>query len=628
MIMLSNKVGGYVGKILRVDLTSECLTEEHLNEATLRKWLGGDGLGAKYLYEEVLPGVESLDPENRLIVTSGPLGGTSLQGSGTFSVVTKNCISGGASTSQANGFFGAFMKFSGFDGFIVQGSAKRWLYLYLHDGVAELRDASHLIGKDTVETEDLIRKELGKRKEELSVFSIGPAGENLVKFAAILGDRGHAVGRNGVVMGSKKLKAFAAARGKGRIEVKNARKVSTLAKELLEILKDDPVGKMNYLWGTSALFTPFEILGKLPVKNLSSVERFPAHAEFMGEYYRPRFEIKPKPCWACKLHHLHTVKMTEGPYAGMETEEPEFEQMAMFGPQIGQSEPGAAIMLSNVADRLGLEAEEAGRVIGLAMECYEKGILTKKKTDDLEMTWGNVEAAKTLLYKIANREGFGNVLAEGTLRAAKLIGGKAPDLGVYTMKGLTLRGSDPRVSTSLLFDMCVSNTGHSEIAPGPVTPEFDLPVVKDIFSPEEVTLSVVRQKARVPFVDSLGVCFFSTNVDVKRLCQILSAATGWNFTFEEATEVGKRIVNLLRVFNIRHGHTPDLDAPSPRLAEPVPSGPSKGKTIGPAFNKMRRLYYEEMGWDPDTSRPLPETLKSLGLGYTIPDIWGKEAPEV
>ena len=231
--MPSPHVGGYAGKFLRVDLTRESIAEERFDEAVLRKYVGGMSIGAKVLYEEVPPGVGWSDPENRIIMASGPLGGTSVGGSGEIAIVTKGSLTNGAASTQAAGFFGAYLKFSGFDGIILHGAAERLVYLYIHDGVCEFKDASHLAGKDTFETDDIIHKELGKEKErDLSVLCIGPAGEKLVKFAGILGDKGHSASQNGsgAVMGSKKLKAIAVARGKTPVVVNNRQALSAAAK--------------------------------------------------------------------------------------------------------------------------------------------------------------------------------------------------------------------------------------------------------------------------------------------------------------------------------------------------------------------------------------------------------------
>ena len=267
------KVYGYAGKILRVDLTNERLTEEVLDETTLRKWVGGAGLGAKYLYEEVPPEVEWNDPENRLIIASGPLGGTRAGGSGTICITTKGCLTNGAVSSQANGFMGAYMKLSGYDAVIFEGVASRWVYLYMHDGKAELRDAQHLLGKDTWETEDAIKNELGYREREMSVFCIGPAGENGVKFAGVFGDKDHVAGHNGsgAVMGVKKLKALCAVRGNAKVPVHDSEHLVTAVNNMWEAIQYYPMSKATFDWGTGGSYEMgqrrMEVLGVIPTKN-------------------------------------------------------------------------------------------------------------------------------------------------------------------------------------------------------------------------------------------------------------------------------------------------------------------------------------------------------------------------
>ncbi|MDP2953949.1 MAG: aldehyde ferredoxin oxidoreductase N-terminal domain-containing protein, partial [Chloroflexota bacterium] len=396
-------------------LTQRQLREEKVDEATLRKYLGGMGLGASYLYDEVNPEINWDDPANRLILASGPLGGTIVDGTGCFSITTKGPITNGAGCSQANGFFGAFLKFSGFDAVVVQGQSSDWTYLYLHDGVAELRDARRLVGKDTWETDDLIKEEIGKTARQASVCCIGPAGENRVKFAAIVSDKGHVAGHNGMgaVMGAKKLKAIAVARGKPRFAVKDRERLAALAKEVFAWRIQDPeVGKKWFEWGTTWIYGSAPALGQLPVKNLTT-SVFPEAEKFTGAYCRPRWKIKPNPCWACRNHHCYLVEVTEGPYAGFKGEEGDYEVMAAFGSLIGQTDAGAATMLANECDKLGLEGIEAGWLISWLIECYERGLITREQADGLPMNWGNVEAVKTMLGKISHREGFGDFLAEG-----------------------------------------------------------------------------------------------------------------------------------------------------------------------------------------------------------------------
>ena len=290
--MAASAIGGYTGRILRVDLGREQISEESLDNETLRKYIGGTGLGAKYLYEEVPPGVEWSDAENRMMFFTGPLAGTKVNGSGTFSVVSKGPMTNMAGASQANGYFGAFLKFAGFDGVIVQGRAKRWLYLYIHGGTAELRDAQNLQGKDTWETEDVI-KQVSSR--QCSVYSIGPAGENLVRFAAIVGDHGHVAAHNGLgaVMGSKKLKAIAAERGRGKIPVAEPARLSKLAKALIDNARemDTNLGP----WGTAWVFPRGATMGTLPVRNYTT-SIFPEADKFSGQHLRTHFKVTPSTC--------------------------------------------------------------------------------------------------------------------------------------------------------------------------------------------------------------------------------------------------------------------------------------------------------------------------------------------
>ncbi|MBW2091833.1 MAG: hypothetical protein JRI34_06875 [Deltaproteobacteria bacterium] len=611
--------GGYAGKLLRVDLTSEKLSEERLDDATLRKYVGGAGFGIKYLYEEVPPGIECYDPENRLVFASGPLGGTRIQGSGTFSVATRGVLTEGAAFSQANGLFGAFLKFAGFDGVIIQGAADRPVYLYLHDGEAEIKDAGHLVGLDTWRTEDAIKQELGYKKGNMSVAGIGPAGENLVKFAAIAADKGHIAGHNGMgaVMGSKKLKAIAVARGKNKVPVENPDRIAALSKEILDNIKNNALSRRLYEYGTLGNYQAMEMIGALPIKNYTT-NVYPDKEklkQFSPKYIRGRFEPKPNPCWACKMHHCHESTITEGPYKGLVVEEPEFECLAAMGAQIGNMEVASAMMLINVVDRLGLEMNETGWVIGLAMECYEKGLISKKDTDGLELNWGNVEAAKALLHNIALRKGFGDIMAEGAMRVARLIGGEAPNFAIHTKKGNTPRGYDHRAFWTEMFDKLTSNTSTLESRP-------TLPLeVGEELPPDKVVTITTSGKGRMSFVDTLGVCFFSTIVDVKILAEAVSAVTGWDFTRDEAEDVGLRIVNLARVYNFRQGHTREMEAPSPRYGSTPTDGPFAGKSMTPMLDQLLDDYYQRMGWDIKTGKPLPETLKNLGLEHTIKDIW-------
>jgi aldehyde:ferredoxin oxidoreductase len=282
------------------------------------------------------------------------------------------------------------------------------------------------------------------------------------------------------------------------------------------------------------------------------------------------------------------------------------------------------MMLSREVDCLGMDTNESSWVIGLVMECYEKGILSREDCDGLEMTWGNAEAAREMLRRIATRQGFGDVLAEGAMRAAQHIGGEAPNFAIHTMKGNTPRGHDHRNRWPMLFDTCLSqmssDEGYSMLQPADLGLSVS-PSLGSSNSPEDTIALNAQCKGAAQFEDCLGVCRFTTRTDLKLLAQAVSAATGWEFSTEETMEVGRRIVNLLRVFNIRHGHTAEMDAPSPRYGSTPVDGPSQGKNIMVYWDELRSKYYELMGWDKETGKPLPDTLRHLGLEHTIPQLW-------
>ena len=614
-------VPGYAGKILRVDLSRGRLQCEPLDRATLEKWVGGVGLGAKVLYDEVPPGVEWSDPENRLIWTSGPLAGSGVCGAATFNVVTRGPMTNLAGSSQANGFFGAYLKFSGFDGIVLQGAAPHLVYLWIRDGKAEIRDGRHLAGRDAFEVEEIIRDELGAKERDVSVFGIGPAGENGVLFSAIVGDGGHVAAHNGVgaVMGSKNLKAVVAYRGDPGVdfEVNDPDGLKQKNNELWEFARG--YGPF-FAWGTGGGLSAIYGRGMLPVKNYTT-NIYPEHERMNGQYLRTHFKVEPKPCYRCRLGHVKQVTVTEGPYMGFVGEEPEYEQMAAWGPQIGNTDLGAVVMLAREVDRLGMDCNEASWCVGWAMECFEKGTFTEEETGGLDLSWGNVEAVRELLHRTARREGYlGNLLADGVMRASKRIGGEAANWAIYGGKGATPRGHDHRARWPELFDTCLSNTSTLECTSGGYKPDMaDMPLVSDPFSHEELPLLHAKMNGIWLFQDCLGICRLST-YHPKMVLACLNAVTGWNWSLDDAFTVGKRIVNLLRVFTFRHGMKAGDERPSKRYGSVPVDGPAQGKDIMAKWPSMVQDYYRLMGWDEKTGIPVPETLENLGLHDLIVDL--------
>ena len=613
-------LGGYMGKILRVDLTNEKITEEKLlKQDVLRMYVGGTGLGIKYIYDEVPPGVGWSDAENRLVWITGPFNGTRAPGAGTYTVATKGPLTNFFVASHSNGYFGLRMKQAGYDGIIIQGKAKRWVYLSVEEGVAKLHDASHLMGKDTWDTENILLEAHKGGKGKPGVSCIGPSGENLVKYAGICSDQGHIASTNGIgaVMGSKLLKGIVV-KGTAKTPIHDPKEFSRLLKVWWEQVDESIWGQLLPTQGTNGQFVGAHSLGTLPVRNYTT-SVFPTADKFNGDVLREYYRGKPKPCYACRVAHCQEIIIQSGPNKGAVVEEAEYEPTAAFSSMIGNDDDiDGAMWLANVNDRLGMDAKEQATVLGLVIECYEKGILTKEDTDGLEMTWGNIEAAEAMMRKIAVRDGFGDVLAEGVMRAAEAIGGEAPNMAVYTHKGNAPHVHDDRGLWNIAFSMAVSDMGS--------IPAGDMGDVGDLldtigdnfldpdkaFDAEYVPKSQAIMFRRGHFVDTLGICMFVAGVKFSLIAETLNAVTGWDFTWQECAEVGERLLAMMRAYNVRNGLTRADNCLSPRILEAPVDGPAKGVSIADDFENMLDIYYEGLGWGMD-GRPTRATLKRLGI---------------
>jgi aldehyde:ferredoxin oxidoreductase len=604
----------FIGRILKIDLSKDKIEKATVTERIMKMFIGGTGLGSKFLYDEVASGTKWSDPENLLVIAAGPLNATSIGGSGSVSVVSKGPLTNGAGCSQANGFFGAFLRLCGLNAILIQGIAENPVYLSIDSETAEIKDADWLEGMDTYMTSKLLKHEHGCREREMAVSSIGPAGENLVKFAGIFFDYGHSASHNGLgaVMGSKKLKAISLKRGKEKIVIPKPDLLKKISKELIENVKTQARGFYEY--GTLNGLHSNAQRNMIPVKNYTTSswkideEKW---KRFSGDYIRDNYSIRRNSCWACQIHHCDMMKITEGPYSGEILEEPEYEQFSAWSSAIGQEDVSSSMMLSKEVDRLGMETNEAGWVVGYAMECYEKGILTKKAANELDLSWGNAENARLLLNLIAKREGIGDILAEGVMRASKKMNGEK--IAIHTLKGNTPRGHDHRNRLTEQFDTCVSNTGTLETWGGPIALG---PVPKW----EEIVAANIHDKGAMMFEDSLVTCRFNTRMNINLLCQALNAVTGWEFDYNESMQVGRRIVHLLRSFNIVHGiKGRTLDRPSIRYGSKPDVGPGQGMSLKNVWDKMLDSYYEGMGWD-NSGKPLLKTLKLFDLEYVDKDL--------
>ncbi|MDY6825567.1 MAG: aldehyde ferredoxin oxidoreductase C-terminal domain-containing protein [Bacillota bacterium] len=612
-------VYGYVDKMIRFKLSEKNVITEDIPADILKEWLGGTGLGLKYFCEEVETGTTWDSPKNKLFFSTGPLAGTAVKGSGTYGTVTKGPMTGGIGTSQANGYMGAFLKFCGYQAMVLEGISKEWVYLYVDENNIQIKEASHLVGLDTIQTQEALYKEYGLNSNQLSIICIGPAGENLVRFACILGDYGHAAAHNGIgaVMGVKKVKAIVIKRGKKKFAIYDKSKLMDAAGKMNETAINSPAGSDCFRWGTNAGHPILHKSGALPVKNLTT-SIFPENGKFSGESLRQKFNYKRKPCWACNFSHCGYTKVISGPFKGFVADEPEYEAMASMGPMIGITDPTLSLVLADYADRMGMDVNETGWLLAWVMECFEKGYLTAEEADNLELSWGSFYTAMLLLNNISKRHGFGNLLAEGVKGAAKKIGGSAQQCAVYTEKGNTPRSHDHRAVWTEYLDTCTSDTGTIEVTGGAMdVTQHNMKPIDDQFSWEQVARQNAAISGRRVVDDSLGICRISAAEDINLTAAALTAATGDDFSREQLMKIGKRIINLMRFYNSKSGLTSNLDKPSTRYAARPSDGPASDYRIGDVFNQMKELYYESMGWDKKTGEPLADILADLDLDALV-----------
>jgi aldehyde:ferredoxin oxidoreductase len=620
--------GGYAGKLLRVDLSTGRCWSQPWTPAEMRYWLGGVGVGARVLWEEVPPEAAWDHPENRLILATGPFAGLPVWGTGGLTVITRGAMTNGGTSTQANGFFGANLKFSGYDAIVLQGEAPKWVYLYIHDDQVELRDASGLLGKDTWETQDALSAELGLGGHALSVYSIGPAGETLVRFAAIQGDYGHVASKNGVgaVMGKKRLKAVAIVRGTQAVRAVDPRGVYAAADEIAYDLRTNPAARTLYEYGTLPGVINLHGLGALPIKNYTTSVA-PADVD-MKQWEAPSlregFDHRGHQCSSCGMHHCHMQVLPKGTHKGDIVDEPEYEGWSGAGWTIGCTDPVAVSWLNTQLDRACVDVNEFGWLCGWVMECQEKGYITEKQLG-FRLAWGDAEGANRLLQLINRREGLGDLLAEGVKIAAERLGGGAAECAIYTGKNASPRGHDHRARWEELLDTCTGSTGTLETGPQVHPTELGLPARINPFDPDQVARQVAALNGRRHFEDSLGACIFTTRTTFDNLCRALSAATGWEYTRDEAIRFGRRVGALLRAFNLRCGIGPELERPSKRYGSVPVDGPAKGQSIEKHWEHMLDVWYEGMGYDRQTGRPRRETLEALELGWLIPAVWGAHA---
>ncbi len=611
---------GYNGKVLFVDLTSGSIKEESLPEKVYRDFIGGQGLGARVLYERMKAKVDPLGEDNILGFLTGPLTGTGVTGS-RLTIVGKSPVSGGWGDSSCGGSFAAELKASGYDGVFFSGVSTKPVYLFLHDGRAELKDASHLWGKETFDTAESIRSELGDKL--VNVICIGPAGEAKSLLAAIM-HKINAAGRSGLaaVMGAKRLKAFAT-RGTKKVTLADAERFTTLRKNYVDGIKspDNPWGIAVSTFGTCYWNSSALILGDAPIKNwaLAGEEKFPTHLKMSGPEII-KYQVRKRTCLGCPIACHGIVRVEKGPYAGTEGAKPEYETSIMLGSNLFNDDVEALIKANDLCNRYGLDTIGLGSSIAFAMECYERGVITKDDTDGIELAWGNSAGILAMIEKVARREGFGAILADGSKLAAKRIG-KGSEKWAMEMGGQDMPAHDPRASIGYAWGYICDPTPARHTTAEVETayfagvpfacftkldlPQFD-PLDMKANAPIYVTLSALDR-----LWTSAGMCIFALYYDPFPLAELISAATGWDFSLAEGLKAGRRIHTLRQAFNSREGlNTSEWRLPE-RIAAPPATGPIAGKKVD--FGAMKKEGYAALGWDTKTGKPLESTLQELGL---------------
>ena len=615
------KYYGYAGRILRVNLTKEQVKVQRLEKKLIAEFLGGRGFNIKRLYEEIPKSVQPLSPQNKLFFAAGPLVGTAFPLGARFNVSAKSPLTGILGDSNAGGHFAAEMKFAGYDQIVIEGKSQKPVYVFIRDQEVQILDAKSLLGKDTYEATEAIKKDLGDRT--IQVATVGPAAENGVLFAGIFANLARPAARTGMgtVMASKNLKAVAI-KGTLSINVADPRKFWKIVEEVEEEAYAHPQYWPRRIMGTTRILMLANRLGILPTRHFTS-GTFEHAAEVSGERLAREYNVKNRACFSCIVPCSRTYVIRGGEYAGLYGEGPEYEPLSSFSARVGNSNLNLALKAVDMANRLGLDAITTAECIAWAMELYEKKKLTKKDTDGLELEWGNGEAILALIRKIAFREGFGNLLADGVREAAEKLGvGKEI---AFHVKGLEIIQADPRGLKGYGLGYAVASRGGDHLRSEPFIELSDDPEKgRNMFGVPEATLRLAyKGKGKLvryfenwcAIIDSLEVCKnLAGNMELlpfNKAAEISEATTGFHFTEEGMFEIGERIINLERAYIVREGiRRKDDYLPQRFLKEPLPNGASKGAIF--EIEPMLEEYYSQRGWN---KRGIPEetTLKRLGL---------------
>ncbi len=615
------QLGGYMGQVLQVDLTRDKTTTQTLDKDLAVNYIGGNGFCARLLFDLIKPGTDPLGPKNVLIFAGGPLNGTIWPQSGRYEVGAKSPLTGLYGEANSGGHWGAELKHAGFDAIIVRGRCKKPTYLFIEDGKAELRDAKQLWGRSTLETEAALKERHGG---DTQVASIGQAGENLVRFAAIMTNyRAAARTGLGAVMGSKRLKAVAV-RGSLDLEVAGLKRFERLADAARKKLLLHKFSASTTKYGTTILVELMSEIGRFPTRNFQSGV-FGGAVKIGGEQIVRKFKFKDRACFSCPLRCEVYVQASGGlPSEG----KIEYETLSSLGGRCGNSDLEKLLHANRLCNLYGIDTISCGGVIAFAMECYERGLLTKRETDGIVLGWGNADAIIECIEKIARREGFGAKLAEGTARFAKGFG-KAAEGFTMVVKGMDEPAQDGRAQKSMGLSHATANRGADHLTSFEVLSEVGfveeierrfgkkvMPEAADRLNPKYKALMVRDGENFCAVVDSLVACKFGAvwppAFYFADYAAALTTVTGVHYTERDLRTIGERIFTLERAFDIREGITAKDDRlPERLIKEPAPEGPPKGHVV--ELDYMLRQYYKLRGWNQKTGWVPRSRLRALGL---------------
>ncbi|HNQ86455.1 MAG TPA: aldehyde ferredoxin oxidoreductase family protein [Deltaproteobacteria bacterium] len=607
---------GYAGKYLLVDLSAGSWSDFTVDEEILRDYLGGSSLAAKLFFDRYPLDADPLSGQNPLMIMTGPMVGSGFPGTSRFSICAKAPQTGIWGESACGGTFGPELKRAGYDGLVVEGISSAPVTLCIVDGKVELQDASSLWGKDVYETTDALKEKDARFK----VLTIGAAGENLVKIASIGNDKGHFSGRTGLgaVMGSKKLKAIVV-RGSAKPLKADEERYKTAFKSAITEVKESALADGLHLMGSDANMDLGMVSGDVPIKNWTVGEAFDLSSNLSGPTMREKYLTKEHACANCPVACKRVVKVDDGPYMTEEGPGPEYETCGTFGTMMMNPDLAAVIKANELCNRYGLDTISCGSTIALAMELYEKGILSKGDLDGIDLTWGNMEAVMPLIRKIAYREGIGDILAEGSLRAARRIGKGAEEYVVH-VKGLEAPMHDPRGFHGMGLAYMMSNRGACHLQHAVLATEQGMASWPELFDMKDDYVGTTSEgKAMLVYNsenygilgNSLSICHYLVDIlKPETILEAFNAITGFGLDKESLLKTGMRDWTLKRGINNLLGITKKDDALPKKLLTALEEGGAAGSV--PDVELLLSEYYAVRGLD-DRGYPLPEKLTELGL---------------